>query len=186
MESWKPVVGYEGLYEVSDMGRVRSLDKPKIPGMPGRGRRIGRVLILSPNSVGYLQATLSKNSKASRISVHKLVLEAFVCLRPKGKETRHLNGNQKDNLLSNLRWGTIEENRQDSRRHGTLRVGCKNGMSKLTKKQVRAVFRAKGFQREIAKRFGVSQYSVCGIKNKKAYKTETQDLVAPQKGRNKS
>ena len=102
-EIWKPVPGYEELYEVSNLGRLKSL----------RGNHI---MALSPNSRKYLGANLSKNGKAKSIHIHRLVAEVF-CERPEGKDVvDHINNNKNDNRASNLRWVTQKENARFSRR----------------------------------------------------------------------
>ena len=84
-EHWLPVADYEGLYEVSDLGQVRSLP---------RRTTSGRVLKPQPVSESrHLEASLSRNGKVSRQLVHRLVLAAFVGPCPEGEEVRHLDGN---------------------------------------------------------------------------------------------
>ena len=105
-EIWKPIPGYEGKYEVSDQGRIRSF------------RRNPKGYLLKPGRMpeGHLSVSLGrKNSQC----VHKLVLLAFVGLAPDGHECCHNNGNPADNRLENLRWGTRSENIKDAVKHGT-------------------------------------------------------------------
>lgn len=109
-ERWLPAVGFEGLYEVSDRGRVASL--------PRSNRRGRLVLTPSPDSDGYLQVVLCSAGVRYTRKVHVLVAEAFIGPRPPGKVTRHLDGNQLNNARSNLRWGTHAENAQDRIAHG--------------------------------------------------------------------
>lgn len=116
-EAWKPVVGYEGLYEVSDQGRVRSLPRR------GRGNRAARVYggqLLRPGKMvrGHLSVALSRDNRAASRSVHALVLEAFVGPCPGGQEVRHVNDNPSDNRLANLEYGTRRENMLDRTRNG--------------------------------------------------------------------
>ena len=127
MERWLPVVGYEGLYEISDSGRARSLNR-----RDGRGWKIkGRILALRALPKGYLRVQLHRNGKARDVYIHTLVLEAFVEPRPKGMETRHIDGNPANNALENLEWGTALENAHDKRLHGTdkrsQKLQCKHG-----------------------------------------------------------
>lgn len=112
-EEWRAIPGQEGRYEVSDQGRVRSLDRP---GTNRRGPTMlqGRLLNGSVDRQGYRTATVGRPRK-----VHQLVLEAFVGPRPDGLVVRHLNGNKDDNRLENLRYGTVAENNQDLVDHGT-------------------------------------------------------------------
>jgi len=120
-ENWKPVVGWESLYEVSDLGRVRR-------------RTSGRVRNFSPKRSRYYRITLKFNRKRTATKlVHWMVLEAFVGPRPEGAQALHTNDNPRDNRLENLRWGTAKENSQDRRRNngGILNTGEANGRAKL-------------------------------------------------------
>jgi hypothetical protein len=115
VERWLPVVGYEGLYEVSDWGNVRSLDRISRRGRTLRGRPLAQTKCI----YGYLSASLLKNGERKLVKIHKLVLEAFVCPRPEGMEVCHNNGHGADNRLSNLRWDTHASNNRDRVKHGT-------------------------------------------------------------------
>lgn len=121
MERWLPVPGYEGVYEVSDQGRVRSLDRITTHGR----RRKGMVLIPSATDKGYLHVGLHLGGSHDRYFIHRLVLRAFEGEAPAGHEARHLNGVPPDNALSNLAWGTHLENMRDQREHGTHRNSLK-------------------------------------------------------------
>lgn len=120
-ERWLAVPGYEGLYEVSDFGRVRSLDRRVINKL-GR-EQLCRGTVLYTNMVGlrrqYHSVVLRNSGDAQRVTVHSLVLQAFVGPAPDGTECRHLDGNPDNNHLANLRWGTRSENILDTVRHGT-------------------------------------------------------------------
>lgn len=115
-ERWRPVVGYEHGYQVSDLGRVRSIprvtSRSTLPGGPISPARTG-------TRRSYLFVHLYGDGTSEQKYVHRLVLEAFVGPCPPGLETRHLNGDSFDNRLSNLRWGTRAENAADRIRHGT-------------------------------------------------------------------
>lgn len=119
-ENWNPIKGFEGLYEISDQGRIKSLRRDRLmhPGVV--------------NEIGHLQARLSQRGGAVRYAyVHRLVLESFVGPCPDGMQCRHLNGNAADNRLENLRWGTASEDNHDRVRHGThqhaKRTHCPKG-----------------------------------------------------------
>lgn len=114
---WLPVVGFEGLYEVSDRGRVRSL-----PRRLSDGRRWkGRILKLDRSDKrGYLRVGLTApGARPVHRMVHRLVLESFIGPCPPGLQCRHLNGKPPDCRLVNLTWGTPSENALDRVRHGT-------------------------------------------------------------------
>lgn len=110
-EIWKDIIGYEGLYQVSNMGNVRSLNRlvkyngiNKIQEYPS--------ILLKPclNSVGYYQVSLSINNNRKRFMVHRLVAAAF-CFRDKGKDfVNHIDGDYLNNKYSNLEWVTVKEN----------------------------------------------------------------------------
>lgn len=111
-EMWAPVPGYEGLYEVSSLGRVRSLDRVvEIRGLNLLRPLRGRVLKPKYTPCGYLQVALSAENKQRYAYIHTLVCEAFIGPRPsKGHQVDHINADRTDNRLSNLRWVTVKEN----------------------------------------------------------------------------
>jgi hypothetical protein len=110
-ESWLPVVGYDGLYEVSDLGRVRSLPRQRTAGG-----------ILRPGTTyGYHRVSLSDGNVRRNLLVHRIVLLAFVGEPPEGFQAAHRNGDRTDNRLANLYWATREENTQDRHEHGKFR-----------------------------------------------------------------
>lgn len=114
MTRWVDVHGYEGLYQVSDKGSVRSLDR-----VDCRGHKIcGRELVPEMRHTGHLRVTLSKDGLVQRLWVHRLVLEAFVAPRPDEQEGCHNDGNPLNNNVSNLRWGTKKSNAKDRVLHG--------------------------------------------------------------------
>ena len=105
-ERWLPVAGFEGSYEISDWGRVRSIARPRVA---------GGLITARPTVKGYLKAPLWKNNKQHWIAVHRLVMVAFVGPRPTGLVTDHIDGNKSNNALPNLRYVTPRENAEASR-----------------------------------------------------------------------
>ena len=101
-EIWKPVVGYEGFYEVSDLGRFKSLNY--------RNTRKEGFLKPSPDYKGYLHVGLSKNGKQESCLVHIIVWQIFNGKIPDGKEIDHIDGNPSNNCLENLRCVPHKEN----------------------------------------------------------------------------
>ena len=130
-EQWLPVVGYEGMYEVSDLGRVKSL--ARLIRRRGGCRVMSKEMILKNRRLnsGYGIVGLAKDGKKKDFSVHSLVLKAFVGERPEGMYACHNNGDSSDNRLSNLRWDTQSANLLDTVKHGTHpscdRTHCVNG-----------------------------------------------------------
>lgn len=114
-EKWLPVVGYEGIYEVSDMGNVRSVDRINAKG----ARQLGRPKKATVGKIGYPVVCLYKDGHPKTRTIHSLVLEAFVGPRPPKHEACHNNGIRTDSRLENLRWDTSSENNLDKRAHGT-------------------------------------------------------------------
>lgn len=117
-ENWLPIEGYEGIYSVSDQGRVRS-EKRVIVDKNGHKRRMPE-LILVPEvaNTGHQRVSLWKNHKKDVRKVHHLVLEAFVGKREPGMEACHWNDIPADNRLTNLRWATQSDNTLDRVRNG--------------------------------------------------------------------
>lgn len=120
-EIWLPVAGYEGFYEVSNQGRVRSIDRviELSSGYSSTRRVRGRVLGQKTRNGAHMFVDLSKHNSVQRKWVHRLVLEAFVRPRRPGEIARHLDGNARNNSVENLAWGTFSENTADSVEHGT-------------------------------------------------------------------
>lgn len=153
-EEWRPVPGWEGYYEVSSHGRVRSLDR--IVRVVRRGRSFARNLrgrVLKPcAATGYETVLLCRYGTHNHRAVHWLVLETFVGPRPEGYNGCHNNGVKTDNYLSNLRWDTPVGNMADKVKHGTVwrAKGSLNGYSKLTESDIPGIrdLRAAGWSYE--------------------------------------
>lgn len=106
-EVWKSINGYEGLYEVSNLGRVRSVDRI----VDGRNGVVsGKILSFSDNGTGYKQVCLCKKNIKSTRYVHRLVAEAFIPNPQKLTDVNHKNEHRYDNVVSNLEWCTKEYN----------------------------------------------------------------------------
>lgn len=114
-ENWLSVPGYRDIYEVSDLGRVKSLARTT---SNGRGLK-ARLMTRHPQASGHLYVALRKPDGPCRnVLVHRLVLIAFVGPAPDGMHALHCDGNPANNRLANLRWGTPSENSYDAVRHG--------------------------------------------------------------------
>ena len=129
-EIWLPIIGYEGLYEISNFGRVK-----RIKG--GTGTYIGRLNHQFLNEDGYFYVSLSKNTIANgRAKVHKLVALAFIPNINNKPTINHINGIKTDNRVENLEWATYSENVLHAFDNGLMPSGEKHHMTKLTRHQV--------------------------------------------------
>lgn len=164
-EIWKDIKNYEGLYQISNYGRVKSLER-KI--YKGHGERTAKEHILKPSKVGngYLHVNLWKNNKQTSYLVHRLVAEAFIP-NPKGfSEINHKDETQTNNYVDNLEWCTREYN---------LNYGTHNQkVAKANSKPVLCVETGKIYQslNEIGRIFGYGVgniWSCCKGKLKSAY-----------------
>ena len=159
-EKWKDIPDYKGIYQVSNMGKVKSL--PRI-----RRNRHGlcnpvpeKILKQNVLKSGHHMVRLYKDGDGSKkdFGVHRLVLLAFVGPCPDGMECCHYDGNPSNNRQNNLRWDTKWSNMEDSKRHGTFALG----KSKLTEEQVleiRKLYRegeSKTIMTDLAKKFGLA------------------------------
>lgn len=124
-ETWLPVAGFEGIYDVSNFGRVRSWYERC--GRYKRGALADAPRVMSPTpSAGYPAVILVRAETTKRMKVHWLVARAFLPVPMfKGAEIRHLDGNRANAHVSNLTYGTHSENMHDSIRHGTHVSGFK-------------------------------------------------------------
>ena len=168
IEVWKPVVGYENCYQVSNLGNVRSITRRVY--QINKSPKISYGRILKPSkSRGYFGVTLCRDEgKKKRIPTHRLVAIAFLS-NPQNKSTvNHINGNKEDNRLQNLEWATVSENTQHAYNNGLVIAakGEKHGMVKLTENQVHLI-RQKLLvgekQKDICREFGISRTAVSGI-----------------------
>jgi hypothetical protein len=118
---WHPIPGWEGLYEITRAGTIRSLP---------RKYALGRVLRRTAFKNGYLYVTLTRNNRPVKRTVHSLVMETFMGPCPPGLEVRHLDGDKANCRLDNLRYGTRSVNALDKRDHGTDHQANKTHCSK--------------------------------------------------------
>jgi NUMOD4 motif/HNH endonuclease len=174
--SWRPVHGFEGLYEVSDAGDVRSLDrltrcfdprwkKWRVYKIDGKLLKQHYASKGYREKKGYLFVSLYKDAKRSNKYIHHLVAEAFIGKRPDGMEVAHNNGVRNINCLSNLRYDTSAGNNADKLNHGTVLRGERHQNSKISEDQAKQILALKGklLQKEIGKLFGLSKAAVSDI-----------------------
>lgn len=174
-ELWKPVVGWEEFYAISNKGRLWARERR----LRCKTLRItpARLLKQFLDPKGYYTAILQDkaHSRKRHARIHALVLEAFIGPRPSGYVCRHLDGNRTNNVPSNLAWGTCQENAQDAVKHGTMLGregprGERQGLSKLKAEDIpaiRARYAAGERQPAIARDYEVSQTTIsCVVTNR--------------------
>lgn len=110
-EIWMPVKGYEGYYEISDFGTLKSVDRI-IQTHRGRRKLSGKFITPRVNNCGYLEIRLNRNGKTKTTSVHILIAQAFIANPDNKPEVNHKNGIKFDNRTENLEWVTHRENMQ--------------------------------------------------------------------------
>lgn len=165
-ESWRAVPGWEGLYEVSDLGRVRSLSRV-VGGPHGDGTRTLRERFLRTplDDERYPQVSLHRDGSQRSYRVHELMLAAFVGPAPFPRaHGRHLNDESSDNRIENLAWGTGQENAYDA-----IRNGRGLGRAKLEPVAVRCIafLAARGVRGVLlARLYRVTPGSVSAIKRR--------------------
>ena len=176
IENWKQIPGYEGFYEVSDVGNVRAMCRI----FPRRHNKTSALVIytymattIKPwvnKGTDYLMVTLSKMGTKKHYTVHSLVLLSFVGQRQDGFVACHYNGDKRDNRLANLRWDTYSGNVSDTKRHGRQPRGNAVWWTKLTEDSVRSI-RSRLRHGEkcsaIARDYNVTQEAIGHIKNNK-------------------
>jgi hypothetical protein len=166
MENWKDIKGYEGKYQVSDLGNIKSLFRYKI------------TLKQKICKTGYLSVALYLNKKPKWFLTHRLVAQNFI-LNPENKpEVNHKDGVKSNNVVYNLEWTTKSENGLHAVDIGLHNIiGENNNTSKLTNEDVTKIKELKGIysQRELARMFGVSKGAIYFIHHKINWKRHEEN-----------
>jgi len=171
IEIWKDVVSYESLYQVSNTGKVRSVDKYTSNRFATRFWP-GKELKPKKNKFGYIVYTLSKNGKANTFFIHRLVMEAFEG-PANGKFVNHIDGDKSNNSICNLEWVTTSENHAHAYKTG-LRVGnsikgSQSPKAKLDETKVREIKHSSISVRVLAEKYRVHHSIIQGIKSGKRW-----------------
>jgi hypothetical protein len=139
LEAWREVVGYEGLYEVSNLGNVKSVDRTVTDRRGSKKKLHGKILCKMVSKKGYNRVQLWKNGAGRYRFVSHLVAEAFIGKREHGLIVLHGVNGSLDDSLKNLSYGSYKENSLDKLRDGTMPMGETHWKSKLTEEQVRLI-----------------------------------------------
>lgn len=161
IEIWRDIDGYDGKYQVSNLGRVRSFWR-------------GEPRIMEPHNTGngYLQAHLFHDGKRKHALIHRLVALAFIPNPESKPQINHINGIKTDNRVENLEWSTSFENQRHAVATGLRRQGEGSYRAKLTNEQ--AVYIRENPHgltgRELARQFGVTPATISDIQRGKKYR----------------
>lgn len=172
-ESWKPVANFEGLYEVSDLGRVRRV--------AGFQAKVARFLKHRPSHVGYPRVNLCKDGKHKDTYVHRLVAFTFLGKCPEGYEVNHIDGDKNNNRVTNLEYITRKANMAHAFATGLInKTGSAHHGATLTEDQVREIRKmqetrlAQGMTlHDVGRLYGVKNYVIYQIISGKTWKHVT-------------
>jgi hypothetical protein len=174
VEIWKDVIGYEGLYQVSNLGRVKKLPEPKRKDKRGHIRgRDGCIRKPCMISGGYHGINLSKNGTQKPFKIHRLVITHFKPNPTHLPQVNHIDCNKLNNRVDNLEWCTRKQNMEHAAKHGLLVAmkGTTNPAAKLNESQVRAIRSSWGKipTEQLSEIYHVSQTTIIEIKSRKSW-----------------
>lgn len=186
-EEWRPVVSWEGVYQVSSQGQVRRV--AGYPTFQGRPRRHSRTGLMTGQPVERVLKPMLKDGRPTVclvqgmgtekwISVHTLVAEAFLGARPEGQTVKHLNGDKADNRVENLEWATLRRQRQHALENG---LQGPYSFRRLTDEQALEIYTDQQTSgREFARRYNVSPVTVSSIRKGRSYRWATGAAKLPE------
>ena len=183
-EIWRNVQDYEGLYQISNLGRIKRLAYWHNVGIKNIKKiyKQERILKQSRDSSGYKQVCLTKNSKKKSYSIHKMMAIAFIPNLENKEQVNHKDGNKINNIIDNLEWCTYHENLRHAMNHDLRAIGEKHGAAKLKNDDVLYIYKTfkngeKTIQ-QLCKMFNMSYASIRDITVKRYWKnllTQKQD-----------
>lgn len=168
-ETWIAAKGYEGLYEVSSLGRIRSLAR-NVRCSRGKGWRVSPGKELSPFATvhGYIAVNFT-SPRRHQVHVHRLVLRSFNGEPVNGMEACHNDGDRSNNAIANLRWDTRKANHADKERHGTS-GSCSWKISKQVADEMRAKREAGAPYKQLEADYGLGMTQIWRIVSGRAWK----------------
>lgn len=159
-EIWKDIEGFEGKYQISNTNKVKS-------------NHFGKSIILKPalNTGGYNSVSLSLNNKAKSVTLHRLIMTAFIANPDNKLQVNHINGIKSDNRVENLEWNTQSENINHAIRLGLKRdIGEKSSLSKLTEKEVLEIRESDLSKDELCLQYNIVESCIRSIKTRRTWK----------------
>lgn len=179
-EVWKDIVDYEGSYQVSNKGNVKSLDRITKTKNNKKILYVGKLLNPPVNNKGYKLVALYKNSKAHGIAIHRLVAQAFIPYEVDKLHVNHKDGNKLNNNTTNLEWVTPKENTRHAIANKLMTFdhlnGERNGRSKLEEYQIKEIrylyYTTNISNSRLGERFDVTAENIWNIVNYKSWSEE--------------
>lgn len=168
-EIWKDAPGYEGLYAVSNLGRIKSLSRTITRVLYGREitqRLSGRVLKPNTNRKGYQYVILRRDGRSHTQEVHRIVAKAFLKEPSQGQcQVRHLDGDRLNNTTANLAWGSASQNQLDLYDYR----GYHHRLTPEDARDIRARLAGGETGRSLAKEYGVRETTISSIKHRRHF-----------------
>lgn len=174
-EIWKDIVGYEGHYQVSNTGQIKSLARKIWYESKGRVKahfklRAEKILAQRVGTTGYLQISLCLESERKLVSLHRVMAEAFVPNPENKPEVNHKDTNKLNNTIQNFEWMTHAENMAHSLENGRHVKGDTHPMAKITETDVRSIRAAVGAKpKDLAAKYGVCTDQIYLILKRKSW-----------------
>ena len=172
MEVWKDVKGYEGYYQVSNLGRIKSLSR-KVKNHSGFKKVLKeKILKVHIGKTGYYVVDLKKESQRKTFKIHRLIALHFIKNPNNKKCINHINGVKTDNSLKNLEWCTIKENNNHAIKKGLVKNhGVFNKKSKFKEQDVIYIKNSHERATDLAKKFNVSEGTIYRVRRGETYKS---------------
>lgn len=180
MEQWKDVAGFEGYYQISNAGKIRSLDRQEAQTNGHPMTYKGKMMNPCKDGKGYRFMYLARNGKRKMYKIHRLVALAFIPNPYNYEQVNHIDGDKDNNSVNNLEWCTGAYNMQHSFHNGLHKKGERVSTAILTQAQVDEI-RSRHIKRDgeygakpLAKKYGVSDMTIRNILNNKKWRAENE------------
>jgi hypothetical protein len=160
-EIWKDILGYEGIYQISSHGRLKSLARVDCKGQ----KRKERIISLANDVDGYKICTLSKDRVNKNVRIHRLVAQAFIENPHNLPQVNHIDSVRHNNFVENLEWCTSKQNTEHSVKLKRHSYCDRNGASVLTNKQVLEIYHSTLSTKRLSDMYGVGTLAITRIKN---------------------
>lgn len=164
IEIWKDIIGYEGLYQVSNLGKIRSFDRPIRTGKGNATRRIhGRIHKQTIDAWGYSCVSLNKQGVGKKSKVHRIVAIAFIPNPENKRGVNHIDGDKQNNQVTNLEWATIKENNDHAIESGIHSAKLNLRTARIIRASYVTTRTKNEAHKTLAKRFNVSVTSIRSV-----------------------